>query len=159
MIRFNPTAASSAGINIGISSLFAFDLFTGNVSDFEAIESEMNQQIDSWLKASIPELGLPLAGAGTEYGLEDYLAARVKISENQLKSYYVAKQKQFVFEGGKQVMPCNFKTQALANQIRTALTLFTDDEWSTTLESSFYAHCDVRGDGVPHQHDYCCLCA
>jgi hypothetical protein len=152
--QHNPTAVTLQNTRLGISSIFAMMLFLNEPETFADIESKISQEIETWLKRSVVETGLPYNGAGArdngagaQESLENYLAARVKVSENQLKSYYAASEQQFMFEHGGQAMACNFKTQAFANQMRNMFTLFTDDKWVFTLESPFDGHCDVRGGG------------
>ncbi len=152
--QHNPTAVRLQNTRLGISSIFAMTLFLNEPEIFADIESKISQEIETWLKRSIIETGLPFNGAGArdngagaQESLGNYLAARVKVSENQLKSYYAASKQQFMFERGGQAMACNFKTQAFANQMRNMFTLFTDDKWIFTLESPFDSHCDVRGGG------------
>jgi hypothetical protein len=129
VIRYNPTVASSNGIDIGISSLYALNFFTNDVGNFEVIESKMNQQIDSWLQTSILELGLPLYGAGAEYGLENYLAARVKVNETQIKSHYANNLQKYSFKNNFEQITCKFSTRDKTEKIRKQFISSQDDAW------------------------------
>jgi hypothetical protein len=147
LTRYNPIAVHLNNLELGISSIYAHLLFRNDPGIFAQMEASMNQEITAWLRRGVIRIGLPQSGAGDVNGLASYLAARVNVSENQLKSYYTANRKQFLFESSRQEMPCRFDTWTFANQMRNMFTLFTDDRWFFTLESPFNGHCDVRGGG------------
>jgi hypothetical protein len=147
--RYNPVAVRIDKLESGISSIYASVLFSNDSGIFEEIESKINQEIQAWLSQQVVRIGLPHGGAGSVDGLESYLAARVKVSENQLKSYYFANRKRFVFESGGEQIPCRFETLTFANQMRKFFVLFPDDKWFYSLEYPSGIYCDTDGGREP----------
>jgi hypothetical protein len=149
--QHNPTAVTLQNTRLGISSIFAMTLFLNQPDTFADIESKISQEIETWLKRSVVETGLPYNGAGardngagSQESLENYLAARVKVSENQLRSYYTANKNKYLLGKNAKQMPCKFQSQSFANQLRNTFLTFPDQTWYFSLEYPYSSYCDLE---------------
>ncbi len=144
--QIDPVVAEVGMAKVNLASAYASAFFTQEVQDFPKLEKEVALQLENWIKAQIIRQGLPLGGAGGEYGLETYLAARANVSETQLKNYYnLTKDKYRIgraFEAS--VFACVFQTLKYAQDWQKVISLLPTPNW---IDQLFYPlnMCDFEG--------------
>jgi hypothetical protein len=144
----NPIIAEVGTVKLRFATIYAANLFLFDPITFPEIEKNLNQNLETWINSEVVRQGLPYAGAGTESGLENYLAARVKVSEVQIKDYFNKNQSKYLI--GKVLdesdFPCVFKTLNYANSWQQIFSILPASNWIYDIPYPLNSYCDVEGE-------------
>ena len=116
-----------------------------------APQSTFGRYVSYWIERTASVEGLPYAGAGAEYGLLGYLAARVKISELQLKSQYWQDRRKYTYRADQRIVQCTFINSQYARKWRDVVIFAPFNIWGDGENFPLYMHCDTQGttDALP----------
>jgi hypothetical protein len=110
----------------------------------------MVSDLETWITTESKRQGLPFEGVGTEFGLEPYLAARVNVSERQIKDFFSTKKNKYVLYNSvnEASFHCLFDTAVYAADWQKVFLLLPSLRW---VESMIYplSHCDYQGESEP----------
>jgi hypothetical protein len=139
----NPLVLRVKDIEIYLSEYFTKALLLNDVSAFEPTLQKFPDYLKELISSLVPYFGLPYQGAGTESGLENYIAARFTPSENQLKQYYLEHQSEYTFEEQEFRMGCIFDSRNSAEYWRNLFILNPQRRWINDLRSSRFYDCRI----------------
>ena len=108
-------------------------------------ESAFGKELLSWLEQTAVREGLPYGGAGAEFGLLPYIAARVKVSEMQLKSFYWQDRREYMYRTDQRIVQCTFANSQYASKWRDVVIFAPFDLWGDGENFPLYIHCDTQG--------------
>ena len=114
-----------------------------------APQSTFGQYVSYWTERTASVEGLPYAGAGAEYGLLGYVAARVKVSEVQLKNYYWQDRRKYMYRADQRSVQCTFVNLQYASKWRDVVIFAPFDLWGNEITNQLYLHCDIEGASDP----------
>ena len=125
-------------------------LLTNEFFDY-ANNSFLKQYVELWLEQTAVREGLPYGGAGAEFGLMTYIAARVKISDAQLKSFYWQNRREYLYRADQRKVQCTFLNSQYASKWRDVIIFSPFALWSDGGSSPLWMHCDGEGatDALP----------
>jgi hypothetical protein len=141
----NPLIAKVGNTEIYLSEYFSEQLFYNETDIFETRFASLASSVGEIIKSHVIYKALPYGGAGANSNLQAYLAARVKVSEDQLKFFYLQNRKNYNFRENEFQMGCSFTHPNPAKYWRT---LFISNPTSTWIEEDqrpFY-FCDIEGE-------------
>jgi hypothetical protein len=141
----NPLIAKIGNMEIYLSEYFSEQLFDNETNIFETRFTSLESSISEFIKSHVIYKALPYGGAGVDSNLQAYLAARVKVSADQLKFFYLKNRKNYNFREDEFQMGCSFTHPNPAKYWRT---LFISNPTSTWIEKDqrpFY-FCDIEGE-------------
>ena len=139
----DPIIAKVQDDEVRLASAFAQIFLVSDPSEFGDIESNLAKEVSGWMQRSAVHHGIPFQGAGAEQGLEVYLAARVTVSDAQLKEHYRQHKKQHTFY--QKVISCRFETKSFAEHFRKLFNEFPNSSWHDSLEYPNSGYCDTDG--------------
>ena len=110
-----------------------------------APQSTFGQYVSYWTERTASVEGLPYAGAGAEYGLLGYVAARVKVSEVQLKNYYWQDRRKYMYRADQRSVQCTFANSQYASKWRDVVIFAPFSIWGNEITNQLDFHCDIEG--------------
>ncbi len=105
----------------------------------------LGQYAQQWLENTAVREGLPYGGAGAEYGLLPYIAARAKVSETQLKSAYWQDRREYMYRADQYRVQCTFANSQYASKWRDVAIFAPFNMWGDGLNFPLNTHCDTDG--------------
>lgn len=108
--------------------------------------SDLEGFVTKWLEPRVIAQGLPYGGAGTEFGLEIYLAARVTVSVSQLKYAYWQKRAEYRYQNFETRAQCAFNEAGYAAKWREVVVFAPFPIWDGLVGN---LDCDNEGETEP----------
>jgi hypothetical protein len=143
----NPVIAEVGTVRMRLSDYFVAKLLGEvnpglNESFFAAgPQSPIAQFVTAWLEARSITTALPYNGAGTEAGLEAYIAARAKVSETQLKYFYWQQRDNYLYSKDERVVTCEFDNAELARKWRDTVLFAPYEIWGDFARNGVGVRC------------------
>jgi hypothetical protein len=153
----DPVVARVGGASLRLTEFFTSQLFAAfsleqiaqsNFFDYSP-DSPLGTFINLWLEENAITEGLPHRGAGAEYGLEAYIAARAKVSDVQLKAYYWQHRQDYRYRDDERFISCRFESLNYAKKWRDVVIFAPFNLLSVSLDYPMNAHCDAEGEADP----------
>ena len=150
----DPVIARVRGAELGLYEFFVERILVEkdlkvllNDKFFDYAQSSFfGQYAQQWLENTAVSEGLPYGGAGAEFGLLPYIAARAKVSELQLKSAYLQDRRKYLYRADQREVQCTFLNSQYASKWRDVIIFSPFALWGDRGSSPLWMHCDDEGE-------------